>query len=426
VEQHTDKPSRNIELLRTNRNFLLIWLADFVSSLGDRVHLVAMAALVYTITGSLTQTGIAFVATALPDLVLGPFAGVLVDRRDRRQVLIACDLLRIPPVLAIPFVADFSIILVYVLLFSVNAATVLFKPARRAIVPSIVQPRDYNTANSLGSVSENSSDIIGYPLGGGMLLLLGYLFGQEASLVIAFSFDALTYLTSAILIWSINVKSTAYVAEAGRTVLREIAEGVSFVWNHRLVLANTLVTLLGPIALGASVPLLVGYAWEVLQGGEWEYSLIGAALSIGTVLGGLWLSTKERVNTGMVVVTGLALMGVSVTATGLVSSLVPALIFIAVSGFGSAMVLIPGVTLVQDHTPDNLLGRVFSIRTTLFYTAIVLSTFVGGWAGEQIGTQPALLVSGITLTILVGLAALIPSVRASGLEPIRVPSTTND
>jgi MFS family permease len=426
VEQHTDKPSRNIELLRTNRNFLLIWLADFVSSLGDRVHLVAMAALVYTITGSLTQTGIAFVATALPDLLLGPFAGVLVDRRDRRQVLIACDLLRIPPVLAIPFVADFSIILVYVLLFSVNAATVLFKPARRAIVPSIVQPRDYNTANSLGSVSENSSDIIGYPLGGGMLLLLGYLFGQEASLVIAFSFDALTYLTSAILIWSINVKSTAYVAEAGRTVLREIAEGVSFVWNHRLVLANTLVTLLGPIALGASVPLLVGYAWEVLQGGEWEYSLIGAALSIGTVLGGLWLSTKERVNTGMVVVTGLALMGVSVTATGLVSSLVPALIFIAVSGFGSAMVLIPGVTLVQDHTPDNLLGRVFSIRTTLFYTAIVLSTFVGGWAGEQIGTQPALLVSGITLTILVGLAALIPSVRASGLEPIRVPSTTND
>jgi MFS family permease len=419
VKQVTDKPSRNIELLRNNRNFRLIWLADFVSSLGDRVHLVAMAALVYTVTGSLTQTGIAFVATALPDLVLGPFAGVLVDRRDRRQVLIACDLLRIPPVLAIPFVVDISIVLVYILLFSVNAVSVLFKPARRAIVPSIVQPRDYNTANSLGSVSENSSDIIGYPIGGGMLLLFGYLFGQEASLAIAFSFDALTYLTSAILIWSISVKSTTYVAEADRTFLREIAEGVSFVWNHRLVLANTLVTLLGPIALGASVPLLVGYAWEVLQGGEWEYSLIGAAISVGTVLGGIWLSTKERVNTGMVVISGLALMGISVTATGLVSSLIPALIFITISGFGSAMAMIPGLTLVQDHTPDNLLGRVFSLRTTLFYTAIVFSTFIGGWAGDLIGTQSALLVSGITLTILVGIAALIPSVRASGLEPVR-------
>jgi MFS family permease len=426
VNQNTDKPSRNIELLRTNRNFLLIWLADFVSSLGDRVHQVAMAALVYTVTGSLTQTGIAFVATALPDLVLGPFAGVLVDRRDRRQVLIACDLLRIPPVLAIPFIADMSIGLVYILLFLVNAISVLFKPARRAIVPSIVKPKDYNTANSLGSVSENSSDIIGYPLGGGLLLLFTYLFSQEVSVAVAFTFDAVTYLTSALLIWSINVKSTAYVAETGRTVLREVAEGVSFVWNHRLVLANTLVTLLGPIALGASTPLLVGYAWDVLNGGEWEYSLIGAAISLGTVLGGVWLSTKERVNTGMVVVVGLAVMGISVTLTAMVSSLVPALIFIGISGFGSAMVLIPGVTLVQDHTPDNMLGRVFSLRTTLFYSAIVFSTFIGGWAGDQFGTRPAMLVCGIILTVSVALVAMIPAVRASGLEPVRSPGLSDD
>ncbi len=383
-----------------------------------------MAALVYTLTGSLTQTGIAFVATALPDLVLGPFAGVLVDRRDRRQVLIACDLMRIPPVLAIPFVADFSIILVYVLLFAVNAVSVLFKPARRAIVPSIVRPKDYNTANSLGSVSENSSDILGYPIGGGLLLLFGYLFSHEVSLIIAFSFDAMTYLVSAILIFSMSITSTAYVAMAGRTVWREFSEGVNFVWNHRLVLANTLVTLLGPIALGASTPLFVGYAWDVLDGGEWEYSLIGAAISIGTVLGGLWLSTKHRVNTGMIVVSGLALMGLAVTAAGLVGSLVPALIVIAVGGFGSAMVLIPGVTLVQDHTPDNLLGRVFSLRTTLFYTAIVFSTFIGGWAGDRFGTQSALLVCGITLIISVALAALIPSVRASGLETVNEPATT--
>lgn len=420
-----DEPGRNIDLLRNNRNFALIWVADFVSSLGDRVHQVAMAALVYTVTGSLTQTGIAFVATALPDLVLGPFAGVLVDRSDRRRLLIACDLLRIPPVLAIPFVADLNIGFVYLLLFLVNAVSVLFKPARRAIVPSIVQPRDYNTANSLGSVSENSSDIIGYPLGGGLLLLFTYLYNHETSVAVAFSFDAITYLLSAILIWAISARPHVYVAVAGQTVLREVGEGISFVWNHRLVLANTLVTLLGPIALGASTPLFVGYAWDVLDGGEWEYSLIGAFVSIGTVLGGIWLSTKQRVNTGMVVISGLALMGISVTATGLVSSIVPALVFILISGFGSAMVLIPGVTLVQDHTPDNLLGRVFSLRTTLFYTAIIFSTYIGGWAGDRFGTQTALLVCGIILTISVGIAALIPSVRASGLEPLEAPAVTD-
>ncbi len=384
-----------------------------------------MAALVYTLTGSLTQTGIAFVATALPDLVIGPFAGVLVDRRDRRRVLIACDLLRILPVLAIPFVAEFSMLFVFVLLFAVNAVSVIFKPARRAIVPAIVKPKDYNTANSLGSVSENSSDVLGYPLGGGLLLLFAYLFSQEVALIIAFVFDAFTYLFSAILIWSISIKSTAYVAEAGRTVWNELVEGFRFVWGHRIVLANTLVTLLGPIALGASTPLLVGYAWDVLDGGEWEYSLIGAAISIGTVLGGLWLSTKERVSTGIVVLSGLGLMGISVFAMGLVSTMGPALVFIAISGFGSALVLIPGVTLVQDHTPDGLLGRVFSIRTTLFYTAIVFSTFIGGWAGDVFGTQPALLASGLALIVLVLLAALIPSVRASGNEPAERPATSD-
>jgi MFS transporter, DHA3 family, macrolide efflux protein len=416
AQNFNNTPASNIALLRTNRNFLLIWIADFVSSFGDRVHQVAMAALVYTATGSLTQTAIAFVATALPDLVLGPFAGVLVDRRDRRRVLIACDLLRIPPVLAIPFVADMHIALVYVLLFTVNSLTVLFKPARRAIVPSIVPQKDFNTANSLGSVSENSSDIIGYPLGGGILLLFGYLFSQEIALAVAFGFDALTYLMSAILIWSISVRAPVRVAAVYQTVGRDILEGVSFVWNHRLVLANTLVTLLGPIALGASTPLFVGFAWDVLDGGELEYSLIGAAISIGTVLGGLWLGTKQRVNTGIVVLSGLALMGLSVAALGIVSTLPASVVFIGIGGFGSAMVLVPGMTLVQDHTPDELLGRVFSLRTTLFFAAIVVSTFVGGWAGDRFGTQPALLVCGATLVVLVALASLIPVVRASGIE----------
>jgi MFS transporter, DHA3 family, macrolide efflux protein len=407
--------------LRGNRNFAFLWVADFVSSLGDRVHQVAMVALVYTVTGSLTQTGIAFVATALPDLLIGPFAGVLVDRFDRRRVLIACDLIRIPPVLLIPFVADLHIGLVYSLLFAVNSISVLFRPARRAIIPSIVQPRDYNTANSLGSVSENSSDILGYPLAGGMLLLFGYLFGTQASLIIAFVFDAITYVLSAILIWSIAISPSVHVSTAVPSVWREFREGVTFVWNHRLVLANTLVTLLGPIALGASTPLLVGYAWEVLDGGEWEYALIGAAISAGTVLGGLLLSTKERVNTGMVVVAGLALMGMSVSGMALVDTLSLALLAIAICGFGSAMVLIPGVTLVQDHTPDGLLGRVFSLRTTLFYSAIVFSTFAGGWAGDRFGTQPALLICGIVLMVSVALAALVPAVRASGREPVQLP-----
>jgi MFS transporter, DHA3 family, macrolide efflux protein len=412
-------------LLRTNRNFALLWIADFVSSLGDRVHQVAMAALVYRLTGSLTQTGIAFIATALPDLVLGPAAGVLVDRWDRRRVLILCDLARIPLVLSIPLVAQVHIGLVFVFLFGVNAVSVAFRPARRAIVPSVVKPKDYNTANSLSSVSENSSDILGYPLGGGMLALLGIWLGTQTSIFIAFGFDAITYLLSAILIWMVRPEFTERAQLPVSSIWVEFREGVAFVNQNILVRANTLVTLLGPIALGASTPLLVGYAWEVLQGGEWEYSLIGAGISAGSVLGGLWLSTKGRVHTGFMVLSGLALMGLSVALLAVTDSVFVAVLLIAVGGFGSSMVLIPGVTLVQDLTPNHLLGRVFSLRSTLFFGAIVFSTAIGGWAGDVVGIQASLFLCGILLMVSVGLAVLFPSVRAPGVPPDLAPQSGN-
>jgi MFS family permease len=409
--------SHGLHLLRTNRNFLLLWIADFVSSLGDRVHQVAMAALVYRATGSLTQTGLAFIATALPDLILGPGAGVLVDRWDRRRVMILCDVARIPLVIAIPFAATVHIGLVLALLFTVNAVSVAFRPARRAIVTSIVPPRDYNSANSMSTVAENSSDILGYPIGGGLLAILTLWLGAQASIATAFGIDALTYLVSALLVWSIRPVYATPPERPVSSAWAEFMEGVSFVRNNALVRANTLVTLLGPIALGASTPLLVGFAWEVLGGAEWEYSLMGMGISAGSVLGGVWLSTKSRIHTGLMVLSGLALMGVSVSLTSMTASTPVAVVLIALSGLGSAMVIVPGVTLVQHLTPDRLLGRVFSLRSTLFFSAIVASTAVGGWAGDTFGIQQSLFVCGLVLMGAVALVSVFPSVRASGSDP---------
>src|SRR5690606_13499158 len=105
-------------------------------------------------------------ATALPDLLLGLVAGVYVDRWDRRRILILCDLLRIPFVLLIPIVAYSSLAGVYLLLFVVNTLTIVFRPAKTALLPSVVAPRELNAANSLSSISENVGDVVGYPLAG--------------------------------------------------------------------------------------------------------------------------------------------------------------------------------------------------------------------------------------------------------------------
>jgi MFS family permease len=111
-------------------------------------------------------------------------------------------------------------------------------------------------------------------------------------------------------------------------------------------------------------------------------------------------------------------MGIGVMATALVNQLWEAMATIAISGFGSMMVLIPSVTLVQLHTPEPLLGRVFSVRSTLIFGAIILSNAVGGWAGEQFGVRQSFFACGLLLVVSTLVALLFPSIRGVDFTPI--------
>jgi len=166
-----------LELLVGNRRFAALWVSDLVATVGDRVHRVALAALVYELTGSMTVAGLAFLASGLPDLVLGPLAGVVVDRGDRRRIMILSDLARVLPVLLLPIAGQYWIGSIYVLLFLINAAAILHRPAKMAAIPAVVPSGQLTAANSLSSLAESLGDIGGYPLAGlvvgAAVLLLG-------------------------------------------------------------------------------------------------------------------------------------------------------------------------------------------------------------------------------------------------------------
>ncbi|HVX29264.1 MAG TPA: MFS transporter, partial [Nitrolancea sp.] len=201
------------------------------------------------------------------------------------------------------------------------------------------------------------------------------------------------------------------------SVWLELVEGVNFVRSSQILRSNTLVMLLGPLMLGAATPLLVGYAWNVLDGGEWEYAMLGTGISAGSIIGGLWLGAEQRLRPGLTIIFGLALMGVGVMATAVVDRLWLAMATIAFSGFGSMMVLIPSVTLVQLHTPEPLLGRVFSVRSTLIFGAIILSNAVGGWAGQEFGVRESFFACGLLLVVSTLVALLFPSIRGVDFTP---------
>jgi MFS family permease len=406
---------RALEPLRQNRNFAAVWGSELISTLGDRVHHVALAALVFQLTGSLTLTGLALVFTALPDLLLGLFAGVIVDRLDRRLVMAVTDFARVPLVALVPILAYQALWLAFADLFVVNTLSIINRPAATAILPSIVPADQLKSANSLSSVSQNTSDIVGYPLAAAIIGFFAGWLGSRGGLQAAFAFDALTFLVSGLLVLTVKTSVAERALSGLRSVRAEMVEGIQFVWSSPVVRANTLVMLLGPLTLGATTPLFVGYAWNILGGGQWEYAMLGTGISAGSIIGGLWLGSDDRLPAGILVVAGLAVMGVGIMATSLVSNIWFAVGTIAIAGVGSMMVLIPSVTLVQLFTPEHLLGRVFAVRATLIFAAIIISNAVGGWAGQQFGVRQSFFGCGALLFIFTVIASLIPSVRSVGM-----------
>ncbi|MGH2417140.1 MAG: MFS transporter, partial [Candidatus Limnocylindria bacterium] len=297
-----------------NRNFSLLWVGQLVSLLGDRIHVIALGALVAgSGRASELEVGLTFAATAVPSVVLGPLAGVMVDRWDRRRTMILCDVVRAGLVLTVPFAFEVHIGLVYLAAFLIATVTLLFRPAKTAVVPVIVKDRDLVAANSALSVPETAADLIGFPVAGLIVTALSSVIGA------AFVLDAGTYIVSAVLIWAMLLPR--HLDEASEpisvgTVWREMREGFGFLWNERALRSNTLLSTMAQVAVGAEIVVSLLYARDVVDRGpvsfEQVYSFLLTAIAIGSVLAGIAVGAiGDRLPKGALVITGFIGMGLS-------------------------------------------------------------------------------------------------------------------
>ncbi len=395
-----------------NRNFSLLWTGQLVSLLGDRIHVIALAALVTT-RGTAMEVGIVFAATAVPSVIFGPIAGVLVDRWDRRRTMIACDLVRALLVLAVPFAFEVSIVLVYVVAFAVATVTLLFRPAKTAVIPTVAGDRDLVAANSALAVPETAADLLGYPIAGVIVTALSAVIGA------AFVLDAGTYVVSAVLIWAMLLPRQVDELTERMTigaVWREMREGFAFLWGESALLANTLLSTLAQVAIGAEIVVSLLYAKDVVDRGsmsfEQMYSLLLTAIAVGSVLAGIFVGAiGDRLPKGRVVIAGYIGMGLSLVAAGLVRDPVLAMLCFFVTGASNMIFIIPTVTLFQERTPQRLMGRVVSSRQSLVFGAIAASMALSGYFAGIIGPASVLIISGAICAGagLIGIA--IPAMR---------------
>ncbi len=399
--------------LALNGSFSALWAGQLISLFGDRLNQLALVAVVAISTGSAFATGLVFFAATLPNLLLSPIAGTFVDRWDRKEVMVVSDILRAAIVLILPLAAVTNIILVYPLIFLVTTISVFFRPARIAILPRIVPEEDLLSANSALWVGETIADIVGYPLAGLFVALLG------SAVPLAFWVDSATYIASAALLATIVV-AKATPSEAGDErrlgFVAELVAGWHFLRNEVVLLANTLQGVVGQFSLGLSIALTPsfiqtgfpnsGFAWQA------SYGFVETAIGLGSLIGGFLVGLLgTRFAMGRMVILGYALFGLFIFLFALSGNIGVAIGLAFGQGAANMIFVIPSQTLFQERTPSALMGRVVGFRFALVFGSMTIAMLLGSILGQLFGPAAVMAAFGL-VTIAAGLAGLlVPAVR---------------
>ena len=373
--------------------FFRLWLAQVVSATGDWLGLLAISILAIRVGSGSEGAALSLVLVAriAPGFFFGPIAGVLVDRWDRKKVMVRCDLGRAAVMIALPFVDTILGLVIASLIL--EALTMLWSPAKEASVPNLVPERYLTTANSLSMIAAYGT----FPIGAGLMALFGRLSTALFSAEwadgfrlheegLAFYANALTFLIAAGLIFSLDLPHRLKRSKTEKIALKErlaepindLREGWNFIFVNPVARTVNMGLATALIGGGMLVPLGAIYATEVLNAGDGGFGFLITALGLGMAVGvGLvsWVQrhlSKTKIFTWSLVAAGTFLIVSASTSQIHFSGTMTFCIGICA---GSVYVL--GFTLLHENVADELRGRIFSTFYLLTRMCVLLALVVG-------------------------------------------------
>jgi len=338
-----------------NRNFSKMWTGQLISTMGTALTSLAASIYVYQKTNSAMSVGLMLMATAAPSLLVGLFAGVLVDRYDRKRIMIIADLLRAVLVFLIPFLVPFSIVWLYVIVMLTSAIGQFFDPAQESVLPEIATEEELAATNSLMAISSFGATAVGFAASG--------LIAAAADIRWAFFLDALSFLISAFCIFLLSIKPIQAEGETNAAVvLRNLKLGVRQLFDTPVLRSLFLTSFPTLIAFGMSNALLLPFALRALKASEFEYGLQEGLTSLGFVAGSLVMAAIfDRMREGAWIAIGFIAMALTSMAYSFIHSIPLAIAIVTISGFFNAPSAIGRRLVVQRNTPREMRGRVNSV-----------------------------------------------------------------
>ncbi|HEY5435152.1 MAG TPA: MFS transporter [Candidatus Limnocylindrales bacterium] len=353
------------------RAFVYVWSAQLVSTIGDALTSLAAGIIVYRLTGSAFSVGLMLMASAVPALVFGLVAGVVVDRYDRKRIMIAADLARAVVVATIPFLVSIDVAWLYVAVVVSASITQFYTPASDSILPEIATEEELGAANSIMAIAQFGSTAVGFALAG--------LLASSSSIDLVFWIDSATFLFSAFMVSLVRI-APLIVEELTtmREMIRNLTFGARFVLRTPILRSLNIVKSPVQVCFGLQNVLLLPFAITALHATEFEYGIQEAFTSVGFVVGSLLMARySDRLREGQWLVLSWVGMGVFSLLYALQSSVWAAIGLIALSGLLNAPSFVAARLVNQRHTPREMRGRVFSttgvISTVLFLVGMGLA-----------------------------------------------------
>jgi MFS family permease len=403
--------------VRLGPRYAKLWAAVAVSNVGDGIYATALPLLAATLTRDPLAIAVVFLAGQLPWLLLALPAGVLVDRVDRRRLLWTTDAARlvVVGVLGVAVLAGWATVwLLAATGFLLGVGQTMYDTAAQVIVPAVVSrdPARLEAANGrIESATLIGGQLAGPPAG-------GLLFSVAPAL--PFLADAASFAAASMLVAAIPGHYTVPRDPQARltTVRAQIAEGLGWLWRHRLLRTLGLMVGVSNLAMAGWSAIFVLFAQDELGLGSLGYGALLTTLAVGGAVGGLVTARlNRRFGPGrLLVATTLTQPGV-ILAIGVAANAWAVGALLALLGLGALVWNVVTVSLRQQLVPDRLFGRVNSVYKLLAMGTVPLGALLGGVLGRTLGLRAPFLVGS---AILLGMAlASLPIVNPASIHAAR-------
>ncbi len=382
---------------KTNIGFLRLWLAQIISQFGDRINQMALIGLIAGLKpGSAMQLAKILSFTIIPVFLVGPIAGVYVDRWDRRTTLFVCDFLRGLLILSIPlvFLAQKSMLPIYLVVFLVFCLSRFYVPAKMSIIPELVEEKNLLIANSLINTTGMIAFVLGCAMGGFIV--------EKVSASGGFITGALTFFVSGMLVLKISGKpglkinrdellylGKEVVGALKKSVIDEIKEGVLYFLQHKEIrfIASMMFMLFA--AAGAIYVVIIIFIQSAFGSVTKDLGILAVFLGVGLFLGALLYGRLgERFSRFKIIFLCLMLGGCALLAFSVAvkqfAHLASAIGLATLLGVVVGPIVIAANTIIHQAGDGKMLGKVFSSLEIVMHLGFLLFMLLSAFVSERV------------------------------------------